>query len=442
MKKTNCLALLLALVLPMCFFTGCGKSDGKSVPVQSVAAILGYPSLGENNAYGGVVISQNEVKVEKDGEKTVGEVLVKVGDLVEKGQTLFTYDTDNLQLSVDKKKLEIEQADNTMTTYKAQIAQLEKEKASAPQSEQLSYTVQIQSVQTDLKELEYNYTTMQRELESLEASLKDNTVTAPISGKVQSLNESGATDSYGNPKPFLTLMEIGAFRVKGTINEMNQQDFVEGARVCVRSRVDRTQVWTGSISKIEWNNPDSSDNDGAMYYTDFAYNGGGSGDGASTYPFYVELDDATGLMLGQHVYIELDCGQADETALYLPAAYLVQTEDGAYVWAANGKNKLEKRTVTLGSYDEAMDRYEIVSGLTTEDYIAVPADGLASGQSVSRYDASDFSSEPAAQPDTGDLSGGEVDGGAEDYPVDDPNGAADAGIVEDTSEDGGAANAG
>ena len=42
--------------------------------------------------------------------------------------------------------------------------------------------------------------------------------------------------------------------------------------------------------------------------------GGSSGDdttSSSSYPFYVTLDSSDGLMLGQHVYIEIDTRHAD-----------------------------------------------------------------------------------------------------------------------------------
>ena len=39
----------------------------------------------------------------------------------------------------------------------------------------------------------------------------------------------------------------------------------------------------------------------------------------------------------------------------------------AYVWAANDKNKLEKRIVELGEYDEELAEYQIVSGLADDE---------------------------------------------------------------------------
>ena len=101
---------------------------------------------------------------------------------------------------------------------------------------------------------------------------------------------------------------------------------------------------------------------------------------ASKNPFYIELDNSEGLILGQHVYIELDEGQTEvKEGLWLYSFYIVQEEDSAFVWTANSKNKLEKRKVDLGEYDAELDQYQILSGLTEEDYIAWPMEGLYEG---------------------------------------------------------------
>ena len=78
--------------------------------------------------------------------------------------------------------------------------------------------------------------------------------------------------------------------------------------------------------------------------------------------------------------MELDEGQMDEKeGIWLYSGYIVQDEDTPYVWADNGKGKLEKRTVELGKYDEGMDLYEITSGLELTDYIAWPVSGFRIG---------------------------------------------------------------
>ena len=62
------------------------------------------------------------------------------------------------------------------------------------------------------------------------------------------------------------------------------------------------------------------------------------------------------------------------------------------VWAENAAGKLEQRTVTLGMYDDMTGCYEILSGITAEDYLADPANpGSVAGAAVSRRAPEDFS---------------------------------------------------
>lgn len=56
--------------------------------------------------------------------------------------------------------------------------------------------------------------------------------------------------------------------------------------------------------------------------------------------------------------------------------------DSPYVWVAGSGNKLEKRDVVLGQYDENLAEYEIADGLTEKDRIAFPTEELKEGMSV------------------------------------------------------------
>lgn len=159
------------------------------------------------------------------------------------------------------------------------------------------------------------------------------------------------------------------------MNETNVYNLSEGQAVILRSRVDDTKTWSGTIEKIDTENKDTDNNSGVMN------SDGSNSDNQSTkYPFYVKLDSADGLMLGQHLYVELDEGQTEtKDGIWIYSGYIVQDEDTPYVWADNGKGKLEKRTVELGDYDEGMDMYEIKSGLAPEDMIAWPVSGFREG---------------------------------------------------------------
>ena len=427
MKKVT---IALALVLVLGLLAGCG-SDASAVYVQSVADITGYGALGEYNTCAGVVVAGNEVKIEKDENRKIVELKVEVGQNVKEGDVLFVYDTDEIKLSLDKAQLEIEQLKNSLTDYDNQIAQLQKEKANAGSSEQLGYTVQIQALQADKREAEYNITVKERELESLKSTDMSGEVKATINGEVKSINENGGTDNMtGQPLPYMTLVESGAYRVKGKINELNRDQFSIGQTVTLRSRADTTQTWTGVIDSVDTNPEENNNNN---YYYD-----GGSDEytSSSSYPFYITLDSSDGLVLGQHLYIEPEqATDGADSGIWLDGSYVVENEDGTYsVWAADSRDKLEKRTVTVSETDDMFYRYLITEGLSLDDRIAIPAENLQEGTPVT-----DEMPEPSvdnggiddSMTDNGGIDDGMIGGGMDgvvggDY----ADGGIDTGLIE------------
>ncbi len=401
--KKRLFAGAMSLALLLGGLTGCGNKL-PAVYVQSVAQIMGYGTMGGSNACAGVVVAQKEVKVERDENRKIAELKVEVGQTVSEGEVLFVYDTDEIQLTIDKAKLEIEQMKNTVKDYTEQITQLEKEKKSAPESEKLSYTVHIQSLEADKKEMEYNITVKERELADLQGNGGSGAVTAPISGKINAINENGGYDNMtGQPLPYITMIESGAYRVKGKVNELNLNEFYAGLPVTIRSRADETMTWTGTITQVD-TAPETNNNDGMFGASDEMTS-------TSSYPFYVELDTVDGLLLGQHVFIEPGNGEPVQTeGISLFADYVLGSEEeGYYVWAANADNEIEKRAVTIGSFDEMLYCYVITDGLTAEDRIAFPDDSIQEGAPVT--DTMPEPSNPEEQ-----FEGGETNGDfGEDY---------------------------
>ena len=397
--KKHIIASALTFGLAMGLLSGCGK-ELPAVYVQSVATLTGYGSVGAFNTTAGVVVSQNEVKVERDESRKIAELKVEVGQEVTVGQPLFTYDTEEMKLTIDKAVLEIEQLKNSVTDFDTQIAQLEKEKKAAPSSEQLSYTVRIQSLQADKKEAQYNISVKERELQTLHASAENGEVTSPVDGKVQAINENGGYDDRtGQPLPYITLTQSGAYRIKGKVNELNRDEIYTGLQVVLRSRIDAEQTWTGVISEIDTENPEN--NNGSMTYY---YGPMDDTTSSSNYPFYVELDSTEGLMLGQHVYIEPNGGQEQQTALMLDASFVQGTaEEGYWVWAADSDDKIERRSITVGTFDEMMNSYEITDGLTPADYIAFPEESVQEGAPVTHDMPQDDADLEPMYPEDGDF---------------------------------------
>ena len=404
MKKTRMIILILTLAA-LLLLPACGGSSGTAVPVESVGLITGTGASLLFDSYAGIVESGETVNIEKDEGLELDEICVSPGDLVSEGQVLFTYNTEALSLELEKKALELEQLKNTVETKKSQIEELERDRANAGSSSQLSYTLQIQELQIEVAETGFSITAKEKEIERTKNALENGRVLSPVDGTIQKINESGGYDDYGQKLPFMTVTQLGDFRVKGTINEQNRGSLYEGCSVIIRSRVDSNRTWDGYIEMIDWNNPQSSSSNQGYYP-----GGGDEMASSSKYPFYVTLSDSDGLMLGQHVYIEPDNGQYEQEAMMLPAMYILDQDSSPWVWAANSKDKLEKRSVTLGEYDGMLDCFEILDGLTADDYIAFPDETCTSGAPVSRYDENSFSGDSSAYEEP--INGAVIYGGA------------------------------
>lgn len=404
-----------AVVVGGLYFSGViggkGGSSADKVYVEKVSTVMNQ-GTGANNRYSGVVEPQETWEVNKDESRTISQVFVEEGDEVEAGGQLFEYDTADIELQIQQATLELENIDNEIANFNSQIAELQAEKAAAAAEQQFEYTTQIQTVQTSIKQSDYDKKSKQAEIEKLQKSKDNSIVTSKIAGVVKSINDTGM-DEMGNSAAYMTILATGEYQIKGTINEQNVGMITEGQAVLVRSRVDETITWNGTINKIDTENTVTSNSD-SMYSSD------DSGDDTTTstkYPFYVTLDSMDGLMLGQHVYIELDMGQTEvKEGVWLYSYYIVMDDpEHPYVWVANSKNKLEKRDVTLGEYDADLDEYEITDGLTAEELISWPMPGLYEGvTTVTNAEDVDYDAPLYNQESTegGMMDGGEsMDGG-------------------------------
>lgn len=141
----------------------------------------------------------------------------------------------------------------------------------------------------------------------------------------------------------------------------------------VVSRVDPEQTWTGTVESIEREAANDNNNSGVYYGSENSFTK------ATKYNFYLVLDDFKGLMLGQHVYVEPDEAEDVKTGIWLPSYYILNEGSKNYVWAVNDKNRIEKREVQLGKFDDTLSEYEITSGVTAGDRLAVVEDRVHSG---------------------------------------------------------------
>lgn len=417
------------------------EDDEETVSVDSVASIAGIPNAsGVIQRYAGVVETQEEWKAKTNGDRKIEETYVKEGDMVKVGDPLFKYDTTEDKRSIEKNEIALERLANDSDSRTTKIEQLEKQAAATKEEdERLSIQTQILGEQNQIKQNAYEAKTTQQEVESLQKGVENATVKSEIEGVVKSVGKKTSSASGAEDDAYVTIMAVGDLRVKGYANEQNISLIEEGTPVVAYSRVNPEMTWTGVITQIKREGEKSSDEESSYY--------GGGGDGATTsskYPFYVTLDETDDLMLGQHLYLEKDVGQTDgNDGIRIDDYYFEKDGESWFVWAENDKGRIEKRFVELGEYDEEQMKYEVLSGLTADDYIAVPGQEVVEGRKAVRteYGADDegalddygyeFETE-----DFGDYGGEQpYEGGFEDFG--DGYGADYEGQADDSYEEAG-----
>lgn len=125
------------------------------------------------------------------------------------------------------------------------------------------------------------------EIENLKHNIDNATVVSEVAGIIKSINQSNNAENYygdNGSNAFITILETGQFRIKGSVNEQNIYSVVEGSPVIVRSRVDDS-LWYGTMGSVDIDNAQTGNSN--SYY---GYGTNDSENQSSKYPFYVSLD--------------------------------------------------------------------------------------------------------------------------------------------------------
>ena len=369
------------------------RTDDSTVAYVTRVERLTPENLGMENWFTGVVEAEKTRNVSIESGRSVSEVKVSVGDIVHPGDLLFEYDLAATETALKQARLDYNKLVDSGKSMAEEITSLEKSYWEAQNAnEQLSISLDMESRRMDQKKNEYQVMKKLEEIEKLQASMENTQVLCDMEGVVQKIDTSKLTSEDGDTltssvdvmsfdsddsseNTFLTILSTGDYRVKGQVNEQNRMEIIQGERVKVRSRARQDMVWTGILGSIDEQGGTTSSEDNFFGETS------NSQTNTTIYPFYVTLDNSDGLNLGEHVYIELDHGRSERAAGLWLLKYYIQDADSEapYVWAADETEHLEKRMVTLGEFDAVNQEYQILDGLTADDYIAFPDDGFAEG---------------------------------------------------------------
>ena len=389
MKKKYTIAAALVLAMNL---SACGETKDNSINVFRADQIMNAGQLSDR--YIGMVVSENTIKIQKDSSKAIDELYVEEGQKVEEGDRLFSYDTNELDIQLDKANLSLEQSYALRNNYKEEKAEYQKKyEETEDKDEKIQYDFKIKELNTEIEQIGYTIKGQEKEVANIKSSLSNVVAKAPAAGTIKKIDESGQSGAY------ITIQQDGAYKVKGLINEMSMgSGLTQSSRVKIISRIDANKQWYGKVTNIDLQGGNQANEGESM---------GGNADpmaSSTVYPFFVELEDTSDLLLGQHVYIEL----IDENAkpgLWIPNYFVMEetSSDNSntinYIWVANANDKIERREVEIGAKDEELGNIEIVSGLSADEYIADPKNkDIKAGVTVSYRNASDFDVEDNEMP--------------------------------------------
>lgn len=388
MKKKIVIFLIVAAIIAGSGFAvfksgliggGNAPSDSSSeIYVMSLSEIMGENSSYSSDVFMGIVEGQETTSVTKSSERELDQVFVSEGDSVSVGTPLFSYKSDGLEaenvqynfsiesenININETNRQIEKLTNDLSKIKGQTDE-DKEK-----KEDLAN--QIEGLKHDIAISENSIAQTQAKIEENKKKINNATVTSTVDGIITKISDD--TNPYTSDGTFITILASKEMRVKGQINEQNVWAINVDEPVTLRSRVDKNQTWSGTITKIDTESKQENNEDN--------FSGGSSEDSSTKYPFYVTLENSDGLMMGQHLYIELGQTAAPEMdfsdGTYLYDYYIAYDEDGnPFVWA-DKNGKLVKQSIELGEFHEEQMVYS-VTGIDKDAKIAYPMEDLSEG---------------------------------------------------------------
>ena len=375
MKKKYIIAIVTVVIL-----AGVGVGSyflKQSTNKESVAAMEIYtvPST-EKVFVNGKIEPEKVENIFLDATKgTVDKVEVENGDVVEKGDILFTYKNDQVQSQVEQLELQLNSAKNQKEEINKQNAEAKKQledlkkaglENQMPQGGQMPNLGQNAGGEISTGSVDEQIKLLEKQIKAL----KDKEyykVTAPIGGKVI------LAESSTNPtQPYITV-ESGDYYISGSVNEKDQPKIKEEQEVQITILSTNKNV-IGKISSVV-NTP--IDNGSSLAAQTGAQ--GGVGGNMSYYEVKITPDSQEDLTNGFHVQASVNL---DKKPIEIPKEAILSVDNEEFVFK-NVDGKLVKQVITYSPKEGSEDEVIVSSGLNEEDKIVSnPTPNMKEGMDV------------------------------------------------------------
>ncbi|MEH7461902.1 efflux RND transporter periplasmic adaptor subunit [Bacillus thuringiensis] len=310
----------------------------------------------------------------------VKDIAVKEGQEVNKGDKLFSYNNEEINLQVKQAEIEQKVASMRFDQGKKKIDSLKQDIKKAKDSG--ATKEMIESLESQLNELEMQQKTADLEkekgnlhIEELKKKQGELTVYSNFAGVVQKLDKDAAQGSKtamgGQGKAFLQIASKDPFQIQGTLTELQKSQIKKDQTFTVTAKANSKKKWTGKIVEVS-EFPISVEMAQAA----------GVGEGTqnmSQYTYKASLDGQEGLAPGYHVSLQVNL--ENKKMIAVPSKSIVEKDGDTFVYVEDKEGKLRKQNVTKGSTDG--DWTEVLEGVTVgQKVVKNPSDKVYDGREV------------------------------------------------------------
>lgn len=209
---------------------------------------------------------------------TVESVLVKAGDTVTAGQTLFTIENSSLDLAVSKASIAVQQAKQKINEDTNAITQAQENLATVTADEKSSDTqktaaaLKVSAAQLALKSDKVSLASAQQDYADAVETAAERTVTATVGGTVTALNvavgdtvgsgsssgssagsstSANSSSTSSSSSASVTITDLSALQVSVTLNEADAVNVTVGQPVSLTFDAIDDLTLTGKVKSID-----------------------------------------------------------------------------------------------------------------------------------------------------------------------------------------------
>lgn len=387
--------LCSGMVLMALAMAGCGEEEPSQAQEQGeeqqpprIAQVMemSLRDIPLGKSYPAMLRSDNEVRLVARVTGTLEARHFEPGEMVEKGESLYTIEPDVYQATVRQREADLQSAQAEASRARRDAERFERLLRQNSVSEQ-----QRDEARAQLRVAEASVAQAEAALESAQIDLDYSDVTAPVSGQI-SLSEVNVGNFVTSGTELATITPLDPLEVRF---QLPQQDAFELRR---QRREGRTEI----IAKLELPTRSGSAPEPLEGRLDFL--GSQVSQSTSTVQASAHFDNPEGLFLpGQFVRVRLE-GLKRFDVMAVPEIAVTQGLMGPQVFVLDEQNTARTRNVTVG---ETAGPWEIITdGLEPGDRVIVSdPGGIEAGTSIDPQPFDGDAEQLSAQAEEGEGEG-------------------------------------